>query len=170
MLSPSAGPAGLPGCLRRGPISCIRNGGKGSRGKMFFPLDPFLWLYGSCFLYRQAGHGAPLAGARDRWTKPCAAACPAGGHALAHLGLWAAGQAIQVAYLKRLYQLQPGPGRSPGALSPGFLQRKPGPAGGASQRGRSEKRKPRRILRGCCCQYFFTSFKNCSQASGWSTK
>ena len=52
------------------PISPMRNGGKNARGKSFFPLDPFLWLCESCFLYRQVGHGAPLAGARERGTKP----------------------------------------------------------------------------------------------------
>ena len=42
--------------LRRDPISPMRNGGKNARGKSFFPLDPFLWWYESCFLYRLIGH------------------------------------------------------------------------------------------------------------------
>jgi len=118
--------------LRRDPISPMRNGGKNARGKSFFPLDPFLWWYESCFLYRQAGHGAPPAGARGRWTKTIAAACPAGGHAVTHSGQLAAGKAVSQSNLTGLHRPPTGPGQSPGALSPSFLQRKLGPAGGAT--------------------------------------
>jgi len=41
---------------------------------------------------RQAGHGAPPAGARVREMEACADACPDGGHAVTRLGQKAAGQ------------------------------------------------------------------------------
>ena len=48
--------------------------------------------------------------------------------------LWTTGrrQGRAVECPEGFQQPQPGPGQSPGALSPGFLQRKPGLAGGAS--------------------------------------
>jgi len=87
--------------LRRDPISPMRNGGKNARGKCFFPLDPFLWWCETCF---SASAGQPWRATGWRagtWDETCAAACPAGGHAVTHLGQRAAGQVMQRGCLTR---------------------------------------------------------------------